>query len=243
MIENYTIDDFLGGKVKLYQPRDDGYRATSDSVLLAAAVNTNPNQCILEVGTGSGVVSCCINARVPGVRITAVEIQEKMAEYARYNFEKNKVNGEVIVSDIRKNFGYTGGSFDFVYCNPPFMIEDQICPNNVRDISRRESDCSLKEWIKYSVKYVKNNGIFVMINKADRITQIITALKSEDMPLIGDIKILPIYTKAQEGAKRVIVFARKGSKTPDTILPGIILNDENGRTKKAEEIMRMGQAL
>ena len=39
----YTVDDFLGGKFKLKQ---GDYRATSDAVLLAAAVPAKGNQTV-----------------------------------------------------------------------------------------------------------------------------------------------------------------------------------------------------
>ena len=55
-----TIDDFLGGKIKLAQEKE-GYRVTSDSVLLASAVQVKENETVLDVGTGNGVVLFCLD--------------------------------------------------------------------------------------------------------------------------------------------------------------------------------------
>lgn len=77
-----TIDDFLGGRVRLKQPAK-GLRATSDSVLVAAAVPAQSGETILDVGTGNGVIAACLNARVAGLTLTGLDIQEDLLALAR----------------------------------------------------------------------------------------------------------------------------------------------------------------
>ena len=48
-----TCDDFLGGRLSIWQPRD-GYRAGVDPVLLAASVPARAGQSVLELGCGTG---------------------------------------------------------------------------------------------------------------------------------------------------------------------------------------------
>ncbi len=48
-----TVDDFLGGKVKLIQP-EGGYRVSMDTVILAAAVPAKKGDLIIEGGVGTG---------------------------------------------------------------------------------------------------------------------------------------------------------------------------------------------
>lgn len=112
----FTTDDFLGGKVRLRQPVD-GYRATSDAVLLAAAVEAAGAARILDVGCGSGAVALCAAARCPNARITGIELQPEMAALARENIRLNELNEriDIVEADIRtkKIEGVLTGSFDW----------------------------------------------------------------------------------------------------------------------------------
>ena len=62
---DYTLDGFLGGRLTIAQPKD-GFRAGHDAVLLAAAVPARTGETILELGSGSGIASLCLAARVAG---------------------------------------------------------------------------------------------------------------------------------------------------------------------------------
>ena len=60
----------------------------------------------------------------------------------------------------------------------------------------------------------------------------------------GDIAVLPVHGRAGQPAIRVLVRARKGSRAPLTLLPGLMLNDEAGRpTAEAEAVLRGAEAL
>ena len=94
----HSTDAFLGGKIKLKQSMH-GLRATSDSVLVAAAVQAKPNDTILDVGAGNGVIGLCVAARVP-VKITALEIQEDLVSLIQENAVLNDKKITVIRNDI-----------------------------------------------------------------------------------------------------------------------------------------------
>ena len=82
-----TIDNFLDGKVKLRQSVK-GLRATTDAVLVAAAVQAKKNDSILDVGAGNGVIGLCVGARVP-IQLTALEIQENLVQLIQENAALN----------------------------------------------------------------------------------------------------------------------------------------------------------
>ena len=52
MVNDFSIDEFLGGKLKIKQPLR-GYRAGVDPVLLAASVNAYEGEDILDLGCGA----------------------------------------------------------------------------------------------------------------------------------------------------------------------------------------------
>ena len=56
-------DDFLGGKLRLKQPKR-GHRAGHDAVLLAAATPAKPGERVVDLGAGVGVAGLAVASRV-----------------------------------------------------------------------------------------------------------------------------------------------------------------------------------
>ena len=62
-LENaFTQDLLLGGRISLRQPAQ-GYRVAIDPLLLAASVNAEPGETILDVGAGVGAAGLCVATR------------------------------------------------------------------------------------------------------------------------------------------------------------------------------------
>jgi tRNA1(Val) A37 N6-methylase TrmN6 len=88
---------------------------------------------------------------------------------------------------------------------------------------------------------LKPRGRLVMIHRAGRLSEVLGALRNCDG---GDIRILPILPKAGAVARRVIVDAGKGRKSPDTLFPGFVLHDaDGGFTAAADAVLRDAAAL
>ena len=68
-----TLDDFLGGRIAVAQPKA-GHRAGSDAVWLQAAVSAQPGDRVLDAGSGVGVAGLCLLARSRQINVTAVDI-------------------------------------------------------------------------------------------------------------------------------------------------------------------------
>ena len=91
-----TEDRLLGGRVRLLQPVE-GYRAAIDPVLLAAAVPARAGEQVLDLGCGAGAATFCLTARVPGVRVTGLEIQPLGVDLARRNADLNQMADRVAI--------------------------------------------------------------------------------------------------------------------------------------------------
>ena len=83
-ISELTNDAFLGGKLKLLQPKI-GFRAGIDSVLLAASVRASSGDRVLDIGTGVGTALFCLMKRVIGLEAVGIELQEEYHSLATEN--------------------------------------------------------------------------------------------------------------------------------------------------------------
>jgi tRNA1(Val) A37 N6-methylase TrmN6 len=234
----FTDDRLLDGRVHIRQPAD-GYRVAVDPVLLAAAVPAKSGQHVLDAGCGTGAAMFCLAARVPGLRITGLELQPRLAEYARAGLALNGLGGtaEVVTGDIA---GVAPGAYDIVMTNPPFAEHGTAPPNASLAVAHMEGELDLAAWLRHCLKALKPKGRLVIVHRADRLSDILGILHART----GDIRIFPIHPKAGQPARRVIVDAGNDRRTPDTLMPGFILhNDGGGFTPAADAVLRGGSAL
>ena len=56
--------------------------------------------------------------------------------------------------------------------------------------------------------------------------------------------IQPVHPRGDEPAIRILIRATKASRSPLSLLPGLVLNDSNGQaTAQAEAVLRGGSVL
>ena len=91
------------------------------------------NPQILEIGTGSGIISIMLALLIPSIKITAVDINEKALELAKKNAIKHKVEEKItlLYSDLFTNIEQNI-SYNMVISNPPYIASDYKLPKNVQ---------------------------------------------------------------------------------------------------------------
>jgi tRNA1Val (adenine37-N6)-methyltransferase len=230
-------DHLLDGRVQITQSTE-GYRAGLDAVMLAAACPIAPGETLLDMGCGAGAASLCVAARVKNIHITGIEIQADQAELAQQNFTQNHLATEIIIADI-KIHSFAPDYFDHIIINPPFHNDDEHTPpqHPARETAFMMDDLAL--WLGVARRTLKTQGSMTLIHRADSLAEII-----QKMAGFGAIEIIAIHPKPNALARRVIIRARKGRKTPLQIYPPLVLATATGEaTENAHYILRDGAKL
>ena len=236
--ENYLLNK----KVKIYQP-EGFYRASSDAVWLSAAVNkVKKGDNILDVGSGTGAVSLCLAERFKNseISITGIELQSVLAESATQSAITNGfkfvnfINSNIFQNDLKPC------SFAHVITNPPYAENDMPSPNESKATAHNFQYADLSGWLNFCIKMLRPQGMFYIINRAEAIESIISHISGK----LGAIEVFLLYSKEEQKAKRVVVRAKKDSKTPLVIHSPIFVHNKDGSySEKAEEILRQGLSI
>lgn len=236
----------LDKKIRLLQP-EGGFRTSLDSVMVAAACPAKPGETVLDLGCGVGGASFCLGYRVNNIFISGIDMQPEYIDLARQNiflngnesrYQFNVGNiGTYRVSSMNQRVGQ-------VLCNPPFLEAGTYTPSpdqgRASALGHKGQGIQLTDWIDCAFHALKNGGVLTMIHRADTVDKIVQGLGKR----FGQTEIIPLYPRAGQPAKRVIVRAKKDSHASAVIHAGIILHNADGSyTEAAEKILREGAAL
>ena len=237
----------LHGRVELLQPKI-GFHASIDSVFLAAAVPIVEKAHILDVGCGVGSAGLCVLARTRDMRLTGIDIQPELIELAKQNAVLNEIESlcRFVHGDIRTETDIVDNAFSSVLMNPPYQEGGTHTPSPTRNkaLSHGEeaSGATLEDWVKYAHRKLKQAGTLVMIHRADRMSEIVAVL--ERRRWFGSLVIYPLFSRAGDDAKRVIITARKERFAPMALKTGMVIHEADGKyTEAAQRVLSAAEAL
>src|SRR5450631_4056867 len=242
----FTEDGFLGGRLRLRQPKS-GHRAGHDAMLLAAATPARAGDRVVDFGAGVGAAGLAVARRVSGIELVLVEIDEALAGLARGNAELNAIAADVVVLDVTSAaaaFAAAGlgpDSVDVVLMNPPFndSARHRASPDKARASAHMATPATLESWIHAGRRILKSGGVLSLIWRADGIAEVLAALDRG----FGSLAIVPVHADATTPAIRVLIRAIKGGKAPTQIQAALMLNDESALPNKQVQDVLAGRAV
>ena len=237
-----TEGHLLGGRLAYAQPRT-GFRSGIEPVLLAASVAARPGECVLEAGAGAGAALLCLAARLPAVGALGVESDPRLAALAARNIRSNGFSGRLhIVAGDAAAPPFGGLVFDHAICNPPYHPDlGTRSPDPGRQRAKEAGPALLASWAAALAFSLRRHGTLTVILPAAHLTQGMEALKGADC---GAVRFIPLWPRAGQPAKLLLLCGRKGGRGGCQMLPGLVLHDADGRfTPEAEDVLRGGEPI
>lgn len=233
--EDETLDSFYRGSILVLQKKE-GYRFSVDAPLLADFIQTKRSDEVLELGAGNGIISILLSIK-PFKHITAVEIQESLADIARRNVKLNNLDRKIIIirDDLRQY--HPGKKFDVIFSNPPYIKkgEGHLSSSLEKSIAKHELKCDIFGILEKTAELLKNRGRAYFIYVAKRKNDLFQAIESNSMK----IKSFRFVHPRQESPPNLLLAECDLHSAKEILLPPFILYDERGNyTPEAEEIFR-----
>ncbi|MGH1331854.1 MAG: tRNA1(Val) (adenine(37)-N6)-methyltransferase [Paracoccaceae bacterium] len=246
-LDQLSHDAFLNGRITLAQPIA-GYRAGVDPVLLAASVEARAGQSVLELGCGAGAALLCLGARVAGLSLHGVELQNDYAQLARSNAASNDIKAQITQADIAAlPADLRNQSFDHIIANPPYFLRDS---GTASPIERRETamgeGLSLDQWVAIAARRLAPKGRFTMIQNAARMPETLAAMAA----YLGSVELMPLQPRMGRPAQLILARARKGGRAAFRLHPAVLMHegakhmrDGESYTAQISAVLRDGAPL
>ena len=208
----------------------------TDGVLLGAwcSLENSPKK-ILDIGTGTGIISLMLAQRSSAITIDGIEIDTSAYMQTVDNFENSdwsdrlycyNASFQKFVDDTNKE------TYDLIVSNPPFYTEDYITKNSSRNKARFTSSLTFKELIGGISKILSKSGFFSTIIPFKEESTFICLAEQHSLHLN---KICRVQGNKNSDIKRsLMTFSFNKVKISETNL--IIENSRHKYTKEYEEL-------
>ena len=171
------------------QQSKDVFRVGTDGVLLGAMCNVKNAKKILEIGTGTGLISLMLAQRNVSAKISAIDINENAVKLASENF-RNSIFNENLKVELKdfKNFE-TNENFDLVVCNPPFFEKNA----SAKDVlARQQVELNFRNLVEKSTEIITKKGILSIILPSEAAMDVKSLAAEFNLYLVREINIYGI---------------------------------------------------
>ncbi|MDR0964510.1 MAG: tRNA1(Val) (adenine(37)-N6)-methyltransferase [Clostridium sp.] len=210
-----------------------------DAVLLSTFAQAKPEDVVLDLGTGTGIIPILMAAKTKAKRFVALEIQEESADMARRSVEGNGLSDRISIlcADLKEaDRLLPAASFQVITTNPPYMKGGSGLANPAlsKAIARHEIACSLDDVLVQAARLLEPGGRFYMVHRPYRLSEIFAVLKQNRLE---PKRMRLVYPNPNAEANLVLIEALRGGKPNLTIERPLIIQDEKGAyTKEVQEV-------
>ena len=147
-------------KFNIIQERS-AMKVGTDGVLLGSWVSCEKRNRILDVGSGTGLISLMVAQRNLDCKITGIEIDKDAFLESQLNVKNSNWKKRIKLYNVSLQKFTSKSKFDVVVSNPPFFPANKS--KEKRDVARHTNSLSFKDLIHYSTNLLSKNGVFCVI--------------------------------------------------------------------------------
>jgi len=229
------LTDLFWNDYKLLQKKQ-GFRFSVPSICLAHFASIQNHMHVLELGSGSGVISVLLYARNSTLHLTCAEIQASYADLTRRNFLLNNISAHTLHSDFRSLAPEHNNQYDLVITNPPYfpLGQGKVNPTDPKAIARHEICCTLEDVIAHSSRFLKRGGIFSMVHLPTRLEHCLSFCNKYHL---YPKRLQTVHHHKNEAAQFILLEACKEIQQSLQILPPLIIYDGNDYTPAFQHLL------
>ncbi len=172
-------------------------RVNTDSIILGAAVRNILPRRVLDIGSGTGILSLMMAQKFSNAKIYAVEIDKKAFVQSGQNFERSQWSKRLkaIYADI-KIYAKNTESFDLIISNPPYFEQKTLSASIERQIARQGISLSYQQLASHSAILMHSKSETWIIIPYEQETKVIAAFMAQQLAPFYFLRISPKPDKA-----------------------------------------------
>ena len=184
----------------IYQDKT-AMKVGTDGVLLGAWAKTSGSN-VLDIGTGTGLISLMLAQRFLETLIDAIEIDQDAFLQASENFEASKFNHRLTVHHTSLQEFFPQKKYDLIVSNPPFFVVNDLVEFDSRKQARQQEMLTFSDLISKTAQLLKHEGLASFIIPYEQMSDFNKIAVQNDLKLARTV-----YIKGNETSqiKRVLL--------------------------------------
>lgn len=178
-----------------------------DAVLLGACADFSNSKKILDIGSGTGIISLMV-AQKSNAEITAIEIEHDAYMQTVENIANSQWFDRIVAHNIDYKifFEQSTETFDSIVCNPPFFINSYKSEQQKRNLARSNENLPFETIFEGAKKLLSPKGKLNIILPSNLSTFIDTIAENKGF---FTKKIIEIKPNINKEVKRIIQIFTK----------------------------------
>ena len=177
----------------------------TDALLLGSLCDFTHSEKLLDIGTGTGVLSMMLAQRFNPSSITALEIDAGAVTDAQFNFDQSLFSTELnlVHQDLRT--WNTNERFDGIITNPPFFENSSKSESEQRNTARHTDDLPFEVLLSVCSNLLNDSGCLWMIVPT---TALETILINAEASQLFPNKIIHVHGKPNRPVRIILAFTK-----------------------------------
>lgn len=215
-------------------------KINTDGVLLGALATAEKPDRILDIGTGTGVITLMLAQRFSTSLIDGIEIDMEAAGTAKRNFNHSPFAQRLSCYELALSEFVPVGSYDLIVSNPPYFLNSLKNPDERKSVARHTDWTFFKLLLESAKDWLSENGSLQLVLPPVLADELVNVAKNQfhlrrqwqvDIySFQGDAPVRRIVaigkgTVADEENREFVIYERKGiySKAYRTLLKDFFL--------------------
>jgi tRNA1Val (adenine37-N6)-methyltransferase len=208
-------DYFRFKKFTIFQDMS-AFKVGTDGVLLGASADITGVSSILDIGSGTGLISIMLAQRCDAA-ITAIEPDYESFIQTCENASRCDWHSRIEVVNIDlQNFNSDEGKFDLIVTNPPYFYGSLKSPDPRKSAARHNDSLTTKELLEGVIKFLNENGCLHLIMPYVEGNVFIAEAHKFGLYCNSILKIRPLPTA--EIRRLILTFSRLQKKPVEKFL-------------------------
>jgi tRNA1Val (adenine37-N6)-methyltransferase len=226
-------NDYFQFKQFLVKQGGAAMKVSTDACIQGAWTPIKPGvKTVLDIGTGTGLLSLMLAQRSNDIDIEAIEIDKNAAEQAAENIDASPWSDRISIIHGDVKTVMPGKRYDLIICNPPFFQNSLLGDTEERNIARHTLSLSYRDLLEVVKQHLEPSGYASVLLPVSENEIWESMLAAEGMKVFRRLLVKP--RKDMQPNRVISLCSYKAEMQQPSEL---VIYDESGYTPEFRELL------